>query len=134
MFLASRYLRCRTKTTFNREDLRTWHRPGFRLPKYWSCDWPNWDDALEFHDGGISTPVLHEIWGVTGEVEPLAFVPNAPDAYFVFCAGGVYYFFGDVQLKRFEGPFADHDDFLRRLDQEIRGGGVLVEPRPGYFN
>ncbi len=76
---------------FNREDLSTWHRPGVPLPKYWSCDWPNWDNARAFRNDHMSTKVMNEIWGVTGEVEPLAFVPKAfAETTFVFCANGVY--------------------------------------------
>jgi hypothetical protein len=121
---------------FNSEDLGTWHRPGFRLPKYWSCDWPDWDNARAFHGGHMSTTVMNEVWGLTGEVEPLAFVPEVfgPESLFVFFANGEYYWYSYAELERFEGPFADHDDFLRRLgDKELWGGCVAVKPLHGYF-
>ncbi|KAJ6596728.1 hypothetical protein B0H10DRAFT_1959943 [Mycena sp. CBHHK59/15] len=122
--------------SFIRGDIRTWHRPSFPLPKYWSCDWPNWDNAEEYNHGHMSTEIMKEVWGVAGEVEPLAFVPEevGPESVFVFFADGVYYWHTYGQLRRFEGPFADHDDFLRRLDdKEIWGGGIVVKPVCGYF-
>ncbi|KAJ6524223.1 hypothetical protein DFH09DRAFT_1286393 [Mycena vulgaris] len=74
--------------------------------------------------------------GVTGEVEPLAFVPEVfgPESLFVFFANGVYYWYSYAELKRFDGPFADHDDFWQCLgDKELWGGGVAVKPLHGYF-
>ncbi|KAJ7463781.1 hypothetical protein FB451DRAFT_1403788 [Mycena latifolia] len=100
--------------TFNPKDLQTWHKPRIPLFECWSCDWPHWDNAREFHDGYMSTASMREIYGVVGEVEPLAFVPEAvnPESTFVFVAGGVYYWYTYGALRRFEGTFAGHDDFF----------------------
>ncbi|KAF8208817.1 hypothetical protein K438DRAFT_1754636 [Mycena galopus ATCC 62051] len=124
---------CRTRRTqFNPKDLKTWHRTGVRLPKSWSCDWANWDNARAYHDGLMSTKVMNELWGVTGEVEPLAFVPDelGPESLFVFFADGVYYCYSHGELGRFGDQFADHDDFLRRLeeDENFIGTAIMLEP------
>ncbi|KAF8208146.1 hypothetical protein K438DRAFT_2012965 [Mycena galopus ATCC 62051] len=124
---------CRTTTTskFNRGDLKTWHRTGVRLPQDWSCDWANWDQASTYYHGHMSTKVMNYVWGVTGEVEPLAFIPEEfnPEPLFVFCANGVYYWYFPGVLNRFEEKFADHDDFLRRLeDDEFLGTAITVNP------
>ncbi|KAJ6616360.1 hypothetical protein B0H10DRAFT_1949204 [Mycena sp. CBHHK59/15] len=117
--------------SFIRGDVRTWHRPSFPLPKYWSCDWLNWDNAEEYHHSHMSTEIMNKLWGVAGEVEPLAFVPEevGPESVFVFFTNGVYYWYTYGQLRWFDGPFADHDDFLQCLDdKEIWGGGIVVNP------
>ncbi|KAJ7630107.1 hypothetical protein DFH06DRAFT_1140834 [Mycena polygramma] len=57
-----------------------------------------------------------------GVVEPLAYVPEdiapASELILVFFADGVYYSYTYLRLNRFKGPFADHDDFLRRLNDD----------------
>jgi hypothetical protein len=97
-----------TKNGFNPKDLNIWHKTRVALPKYWSCDWPRWDNAREFHDRYMFTTTMREIFCIDGEVEPLAVVPRTfnPDATFVFFAGGLYYWYTYGGLKRFEGPFA----------------------------
>ncbi|KAF8208126.1 hypothetical protein K438DRAFT_1930549 [Mycena galopus ATCC 62051] len=125
---------CRTATMaskFNRGDPKTWHRTGVRLPQDWSCDWANWDQAPAYHHGHMSTKVMNYVWGVTGEVEPLAFILEEinPESLFVFCADGVYYWYSHGDLNRFEGKFADHDDFLRRLeDDNFLSTAITVDP------
>ncbi|KAJ7757188.1 hypothetical protein DFH07DRAFT_1025518 [Mycena maculata] len=116
---------------FDPKDLTTWHTTNVLLPPYWSCDWPNWDQAKELRDGGLSTVWMRRRWGIAGEIEPLAFVPNEliPEPTCVFFAGGMYYWWRHGDLWRHEGPFADHDDFLRRLwDQAVCGGGIPMSP------
>ncbi|KAJ6582608.1 hypothetical protein DFH09DRAFT_1145624 [Mycena vulgaris] len=119
-----------TRSTFDPRDHNTWYRTRIPLPQYWSCDWAHWDNATQFQDDGyMSAKIMRVMFGVAGEVEPLAFIPEsvAPEPTFVFCAAGVYYWYTYGELTRYEGPFADHDDFLRRLgDKEIWAGGIYV--------
>ncbi|KAJ7648158.1 hypothetical protein B0H17DRAFT_1215700 [Mycena rosella] len=69
-------------------------------------------------------------WGVTGLIQPLAFIPGAsPDPVFFFVADADYYFFNYNELVRFpSGPFASHDHFLGQLDKQFLSRGTEVQP------
>ncbi|KAJ7611870.1 hypothetical protein DFH06DRAFT_1485041 [Mycena polygramma] len=111
------------------KDITTWYKASFPLLEPWSSDWPNWDTKREYYEGHISTEGMKRVWGVVGEVEPLAFIPDwlfGTECFFVFSANGGYYWYEYTELKRFEGPFADHDHFLRCLDDEEIWRNVFV--------
>ncbi|KAJ7466168.1 hypothetical protein B0H11DRAFT_2284635 [Mycena galericulata] len=116
-----------TKSAFNPKDIKTWHRGPMHPGKDWSCDWENWDYAHEFHNpqGCFSTPMMRHIYQIAGKVEPLAFVSRkiSTEPTFVFVMGGVYYWYHYGLLRRYWGPFADHNDFLEHLAQETMLGG-----------
>ncbi|KAJ7046024.1 hypothetical protein C8F04DRAFT_1172994 [Mycena alexandri] len=59
-------------------------------------------------------------WAIPGEPYPLAFLPNwlMPEPTYVFVADGRYYWAQYGDLKRIEGPFTSHDEFLRRLGED----------------
>ncbi|KAJ6473573.1 hypothetical protein C8R47DRAFT_1294636 [Mycena vitilis] len=127
------------KQSFIPGDVKTWHRAKV-LPQFWSCDWEKWDRRHHkaYRKGHLSTAQMQKGWGISGVVEPLAYVPedSAPGAemIFVFVADGVYYTYTYLRLCRFKGPFADRDDFLRRLnDDELWDGESELDsiaPRP----
>ncbi|KAJ7458528.1 hypothetical protein FB451DRAFT_1273351 [Mycena latifolia] len=118
-----------SRSIFNSAEPKTWYRTSIPLDEPWSCDWENWDDAGFFlHPYGAQ--VIRETWGIAGEIQPLAFLPGwyMPEPTFVFVADGVYYWATYGGLKRIDGPFASHDDFLRRLgeDEEMWARGTEV--------
>jgi hypothetical protein len=82
----------------------------------------------------MSTKVMNEVWGVTGEVEPLAFVPEVvgPESLFVFFANGEYYWYSYAELQRFEGPFADHDDFFAASRRQGALGRMCGSQTPAW--
>ncbi|KAJ7036403.1 hypothetical protein C8F04DRAFT_1095410 [Mycena alexandri] len=110
---------------FNRWDRKTWYKTTVPLAELWSCDWENWGNASYFHDAysGLSPEAMHLTWWrIPGEIYPLAFLPHwfMPEPTYVFVADGRYYWAQYSNLKRIEGPFASHDDFLRRLGEDKR--------------
>ncbi|KAF7345745.1 hypothetical protein MVEN_01594700 [Mycena venus] len=121
---------------FNLRDLTTWHTPTVPLPDDWSCDWSHWDNSKACHDGYMSTKSMRQMFGITGDVVPLAFLSEiiCPEPTFVFFAGGTYYWFMYGAVWRYEGPFSGHDDLLGRLgDNEIWDDGIEVVPLLGPY-
>ncbi|KAJ7692254.1 hypothetical protein B0H17DRAFT_1179346 [Mycena rosella] len=111
-----------SRSEMNYADRKTWYRSTITLSEPWSCDWENWDNFKYFNtpDGGLSPSAMRQTWGITGEIQPLAFLPGwvMPEPTYVFVADGVYYWATYGGLKRIDGPFASCDDFLRRLGKD----------------
>ncbi|KAJ7116639.1 hypothetical protein C8R44DRAFT_983657 [Mycena epipterygia] len=111
-----------SRSIFHSADPKTWYKTSIPLDDPWSCDWENWDNASYFllPHLGLSPRVIRETWGVTGEIQPLAFLPGwyMPEPTYVFVADGVYYWATYGGLKRIDGSFESHDDFLRCLGED----------------
>ncbi|KAJ6454402.1 hypothetical protein C8R45DRAFT_1112021 [Mycena sanguinolenta] len=73
------------------------------LPGNWSTNWPKWH-LIHFwrdrtRDGQLKIHKLFkEIWQLPGTVEPLAYIAGGDGQYFLFTAGGRYYFYADEVL------------------------------------
>ncbi|KAJ7606805.1 hypothetical protein FB45DRAFT_942351 [Roridomyces roridus] len=83
----------------------------------WSTNWDDfelikfWIDRTS--DGQLKIDkLLKETWVVPGTIEMLAYIPYCPDSYFLFAAGGEYYFWADFVLKKHTKKFASHQEFV----------------------
>ncbi|KAJ7620064.1 hypothetical protein FB45DRAFT_929384 [Roridomyces roridus] len=92
----------------------------------WSTDWKDFDIIFFWknrtHDGTIKIDkLLKETWVVLGTIEMLAFMPGGDGLYWLFSAGGEYYFWADYLLKKHSKRFASHQEFVDRV---VRGDGA----------
>jgi hypothetical protein len=51
-------------------------------------------------------------FGISDQVEPLAYLKDTYAENFLFTTDGRYYEYADYKIYRFERPFASHDEFL----------------------
>ncbi|KAJ7109795.1 hypothetical protein C8R44DRAFT_883840 [Mycena epipterygia] len=116
----------------NQSPLRTtWasHFPGTTLhknwytdpniPAPWSTDWDDWEGLCLFYEsvgGRLKIDKLfNEVYDVPGPIEPLAYMVQTSFEFFVFTAGGRYYFFDDGCSFVSDGEFQSHQHFLEEV-------------------
>ncbi|KAJ7646540.1 hypothetical protein FB45DRAFT_860041 [Roridomyces roridus] len=109
----------------NNEALRNVHIDWFTDPLLigdgatflWSTRWKDFD-LIDFWldrtvDGQLKIDkLLKETWVVPGTIEMLAFLPRSMGLYFLFAAGGEYYFWTDRVLKKHSKKFGSHQEFV----------------------
>lgn len=87
------------------------------LPQPWSTNWDAWE-ILPFWeeqtvDGKLKiNKLFKETWEVPRTVKPLAYIDNTGGLYFLFTAGGRYYFWSDGRLTVHRMEFASPQEFL----------------------
>ncbi|KAJ7749776.1 hypothetical protein B0H14DRAFT_3897007 [Mycena olivaceomarginata] len=84
-------------------------------------------------DGRLKIDLLRDTYeGVCGTVEMLAYLEGSSGLYFLFTAGGRYYFWADGILAVHEKEFAGPKDFLEHaLDGYENKPKVVVPMRAG---
>ncbi|KAJ7689056.1 hypothetical protein B0H17DRAFT_1135335 [Mycena rosella] len=93
------------------------------LPEQWSTDWDNWAGLRLFDqtvDGKLKIDKLFkDTFDVPGTVEPLAYDVVEGDEFFLFTAGGRYYYWADGgTLTVHREEFASPKDFMDYLFHE----------------
>ncbi|KAJ7330963.1 hypothetical protein DFH08DRAFT_966705 [Mycena albidolilacea] len=101
----------------------------------WSTDWEEWLEIERFFaehvDGRLKIELLRDTYeGVCGTVEMLAYLEGSSGLYFLFTAGGRYYFWADGVLTVHEKEFAGPREFLEHaLDGYENKPNVVPTPR-----
>lgn len=73
-----------------------------------------------------------DVYDVPGAIEPLAYMVQTSYEFFVFAAGGRYYFFDDGCLFVSEGDFRSHQHFLEEaLGPKGRMPSLEMQKRVG---
>ncbi|KAJ6471415.1 hypothetical protein C8R45DRAFT_1165109 [Mycena sanguinolenta] len=118
-----------------------WHTSS-NLPKYWSTDWSHWEltnfwlDRSRV-DGKLKIDkFFKETWQVPGTIKPLVYMPSSGGLYFLFVAGGLYYFYADRRLTVYDASmeFASDEDFVQHVVWAKEGSSlsdVEVPQEPG---
>ncbi|KAJ7628414.1 hypothetical protein FB45DRAFT_1059190 [Roridomyces roridus] len=101
----------------------------------WSTDWGEWGGLDLFEPPYWEYEEFEQRWntrieGILGEitdgpVEPILSLPGDAGEWFLFTAGGRYYFYDDGCLERYRWEYKDKDDFVSRFQEEWRAGGRL---------
>ncbi|KAJ7641747.1 hypothetical protein FB45DRAFT_361514 [Roridomyces roridus] len=123
------------------KEIKNIHANWFTDPalndEVWSTDWEDFD-LIRFwnhrtSDGQLKIDkLLKETWVVPGTIEMLAYMPYSGGLYFLFAAGGDYYFWADYVLKKHSQKFASHQEFVdytTKADLSVRASrlpGVVV--------
>ncbi|KAJ7614084.1 hypothetical protein FB45DRAFT_1064908, partial [Roridomyces roridus] len=96
-------------------------------PFLWSTQWKDfeivafWLDRAS--DGQLKIDKLFkETWAVPGTIEMLAFLPICGGPYFLFAAGGEYYYWDDYVLKKHSQKFGSHQEFVDYATKAAVGG------------
>jgi hypothetical protein len=103
----------------------------------WSTDWEEWMEIERFFaervDGMLKIELLRDTYeGVCGTVDMLAYLEGSSGLYFLFTAGGRYYFWADGVLTVHEKEFAGPREFLEHaLDGYENKPKVVVPMRAG---
>ncbi|KAJ6448213.1 hypothetical protein C8R45DRAFT_948121 [Mycena sanguinolenta] len=112
------------------------------LPPHWSTDWIEWP-LIRFwisrsKEGKLKIDkFFKETWKLPGPIEPLAFSPGAPDGeFFLFAAGGRYYYYADRRLTVHRLEFDSMAEFMKYLTEKeavarSRLPNVFVPQEPG---
>ncbi|KAJ7620225.1 hypothetical protein FB45DRAFT_1006839, partial [Roridomyces roridus] len=83
----------------------------------WSTMWKDFE-LVQFWldrsaDGQLKIDkLLKETWVVPGTIEMLAFLPICGGPYFLFAAGGEYYYWNDHVLLKHSRKFGSHQEFV----------------------
>ncbi|KAJ6467438.1 hypothetical protein C8R45DRAFT_938778 [Mycena sanguinolenta] len=111
------------------------------LPETWCTDWDKWETSYFWveraKDGKLKIDKLFkETWKLPGIIELLAFMPGSCGEYFLFTAGGRYYFYADRQLTVHDMEFGSAEKFLKYLTAKDAAPGsrlpkVEVPRQPG---
>ncbi|KAJ7258227.1 hypothetical protein C8J57DRAFT_534151 [Mycena rebaudengoi] len=102
------------------EISKDWYTTDQPLPGQWECAWEEWGGLLfmfgtsDFTNSTRVEEYINHRFGITGRIEPLAFIPETRD-YFMFTADGQYYEFVDFDAYRFDRLFASHDEFVQSI-------------------
>ncbi|KAJ6467333.1 hypothetical protein C8R45DRAFT_1171758 [Mycena sanguinolenta] len=117
-----------------------WHTSS-NLPEHWSTDWSHWELTNFWLDRARDgkrkiDKFFKETWRVPGTVRPLAYVHSAPDPYFLFAAGGLYYFYADGRLTVHDASmeFSEAEEFVQHVvwaEEESSLSDVEVPQEPG---
>jgi hypothetical protein len=104
---------------------QTWIHGGWytdpALPPGWSTDWEDWDNLRLWTatiDGKLKIDQFQYVFDVPGTIEPLAYMVSTGGLFFVFTAGGRYYYFTDGHLRVHRMEFASPQEFLQHALQE----------------
>jgi hypothetical protein len=93
-----------------------YHDPTLKEP--WSTEWEDWSTLDEWFiktvDGKRAIDHLRDTWALPGPIEPIAY-GIGEGFYFLFCAGGRYYYWADAHLTMHRKKFASHKAFMRYL-------------------
>ncbi|KAJ7257043.1 hypothetical protein C8J57DRAFT_1721316 [Mycena rebaudengoi] len=110
--------------------------PTLPIDKGWSTDWEDFESLfLWTHTirGTLKIDKLKEVFGLTGTLEPLAYMLYSGGLFFLFTMGGRYYYFSDGYLLVHIVEFASPREFLWHALQ--KGGDHMPEVdiprRPG---
>ncbi|KAJ7734299.1 hypothetical protein B0H14DRAFT_3614279 [Mycena olivaceomarginata] len=107
------------------------------IPAPWSTNWERWDGLRLYEEKVGGKPkidvLFKDVFDVPGKVEPLAYHTTAGDEFFLFAAGGRYYFWEEGYLTVHRNVFGSPKEFL---DYVLREGGnyfpdLRIEARPG---
>ncbi|KAJ6450788.1 hypothetical protein C8R45DRAFT_946609 [Mycena sanguinolenta] len=89
------------------------------LPRSWSTDWSKWERTRFWVDstreGVLKIDMLFKHnWKLPGVVRPLAYIRGTDGLYFLFAAGGMYYFYADGELRVHEASteFGSEKEFV----------------------
>ncbi|KAJ7681641.1 hypothetical protein B0H17DRAFT_1205626 [Mycena rosella] len=115
----------------------TWIHGGWytdpTLPVGWSTDWEDWDSLRlwrQIVDGKLKIDKLKDVFDVPGTLERLAHMPSAGGLFFLFTAGGRYYYFTDGYLRVHHMEFASPQEFLQHALQK---GEIICQTRTSRF-
>ncbi|KAJ7858809.1 hypothetical protein B0H14DRAFT_3632505 [Mycena olivaceomarginata] len=93
-----------------------YHDPTLKEP--WSTEWEDWSTLdgwfIKTVDGKRAIDHLRDTWALPGPIEPIAY-GIGEGFYFLFCAGGRYYYWADAHLTMHRKKFASHKAFMRYL-------------------
>ncbi|KAJ7918932.1 hypothetical protein B0H13DRAFT_1868915 [Mycena leptocephala] len=106
------------------------------LPAPWSTDWDHWGGLFwlfneKYHNRKVEK-LFKDVFDVPGTVEPLAYAQCGIGEYFLFTAGGRYYFYSDGKLTVHRMEFTSPKEFLEHLLQkDDHLPDVTIPMRPG---
>ncbi|KAJ6450757.1 hypothetical protein C8R45DRAFT_116397 [Mycena sanguinolenta] len=111
------------------------------LPRLWSTDWCEWERTHFWLDhtrkGVLKIDMLFKhTWKLPGVVRPLAYMRDTSGLYFLFAAGGMYYFYADEELRVREastefGSEKEFVDYVVSVDDGSHLPTVVVPQEPG---
>ncbi|KAJ7191616.1 hypothetical protein GGX14DRAFT_406998 [Mycena pura] len=91
----------------------------------WTTDWDEWELIEDFFVATVDgepriQSLFRECWGIQDTIHPVAYTYGTCGLYFLFSAGGRYYFWSDGLLLVHSKDFASPKEFLDYALSDLR--------------